>query len=524
MRPEIHVHDTEKLLILFDLSRAFSTLMELDELLELINAETKKVLEAESSAILLVDEATGELFFPVSGDASPEREERFRAIRFPADKGIAGWVVENSKAVIVPDVTKDGRFYPEIDRLSGAWTTSLLYAPLRTRRGVLGVIGVRNKRSGHFTEEDLRFLEALSGGIAVAIENARLYSQLKDSEARLRTQVGALRRDLARRDRFSEIIGTGGAMLEVFRLMESAAASPLAVLIEGETGTGKELVARGIHRESERANAPFLGVSCAALADSLLEAELFGHRRGAFTGATEDKRGLFEAATGGTLFLDEIGEAPAAMQAKLLRVLQEGEIIPVGDSRPRKVDVRIISATNRDLGAEVSANRFRADLYYRLGAFPIRLPPLRERTEDIPVFADRIVAMAGERSSKRIRGIDREALELILRFAWPGNVRELQNEIERAVAIAHDGETITPTHLSAKLRKTAASDATSAPALRAPSENGKSIGWRESRATFEAGLIAEVLKQHGGNVSRAAQALGVSRVTLHKKLKDYGLR
>src|SRR5262249_9954673 len=283
----------------------------------------------------------------------------------PADKGIAGWVVRNAKAVIVADVTKDDRFYPEVDRLSGAQTTSLLYAPLRTRCGAIGVIGVRNKREGAFTEEDLAFLEVLSGGIAVAIENAHLYSRLKNSEARLRTQVGVLQRDLARRDRFTEIIGTGPAMLEVFRLMESAAASTMAVLIEGETGTGKELVARGIHRESERADAPFLGVSCAALAESLLESELFGHRRGAFTGATQDKRGLFEAATGGTLFLDEIGETPQAMQAKLLRVLQEGEVIPVGDTRARKVDVRIISATNRDLSGEIAANRFRADLYYR---------------------------------------------------------------------------------------------------------------------------------------------------------------
>jgi transcriptional regulator with GAF, ATPase, and Fis domain len=405
MRPEIQVHNTEKLLLLFDLSRAFSALMELDELLRLINAETKEVLEAEGSAILLLDETTGELFFPVSSDASPAIEKRFRAIRFPADKGIAGWVVQNAKATIVPDVTTDERFYPEVDRLSGARTTSLLYAPLRTRRGVIGVIGLRNKRSGVFAEEDLGFLEVLSGGIAVAIENARLYSQVKASEGRPRTQVGVLQRDLARRDRFAEMIGTGPAMLEVFRLMESAAASTMAVLIEGETGTGKELVARGIHRESARADAPFLGVSCAALTETVIESELFGHRRGAFTGATQDKRGLFEAATGGTLFLDEIGETPAAMQAKLLRVLQEGEVIPVGDTRPRKVDVRIITATNRDLGAEVSANRFRVDLYYRLGAFPIRLPPLRERPEDIPLLADRVIATASERSGKRIRAI-----------------------------------------------------------------------------------------------------------------------
>src|SRR6185369_8131049 len=187
-----------------------------------------------------------------------------------------------------------------------------------------------------------------------AIENARLWAQLKASADGLRAQVGALRRDLARRDRFSDMIGSGPSMAEIIRLMESAAASPIAVLIEGETGSGKELVARGIHRASARAAEPFVAVNCAALPETLLESELFGHRRGAFTGATQDQRGLFEAASGGTIFLDEIGEMPAAMQAKLLRVLQESEVVPIGDRRPRRIDVRIISATNRDLVGDVA--------------------------------------------------------------------------------------------------------------------------------------------------------------------------
>src|SRR4029450_1469594 len=193
----------------------------------------------------------------------------------------------------------------------------------------------------------------------------------------LRVQVGALRRDIAHRDRFDEIVGSTASMTEGFRLMASAAAPPLPALIEGEPGTGKELVARGIHRASARAEPPFLAVNCAAVTETLLESELFGHRKGAFTGATQDHRGLFEAATGGTIFLDEVGEMPLAMQAKLLRVLQQGEIIPVGDTRARKVDVRVISATNRDLNAEVAKQTFRQDLYYRLAVFPIPLPPPR---------------------------------------------------------------------------------------------------------------------------------------------------
>ena len=529
MPPAVSSH--EKLLLLFELSSAFNALIELDELLESINAKTRDVLDAENCAILLLDEEKGELFFPVSSDRSPEIEDRFHAVRFPADKGIAGWVLQNNQATLVSDVSRDPRFYAEVDRQSGAQTRELLYAPLRTRRGVIGVMGLRNKRRGAFTEEDLAFVEALAGSVALAIENAALYARVKTSEARLRSEVGALRRDLARRDRFAEIVGTGAAIASVFRLMESAAASTIPVLIEGETGTGKELVARGIHRESERAQSPFLAVNCAALTESLLESELFGHRRGAFTGATGDKAGLFEAAIGGTIFLDEIGEMPPAMQPKLLRVLQEGEVTPVGDTRPRKVDVRVISATNRDLASEAATDRFRRDLYYRVAAFPIHLPPLRERQEDIPLLVQRTLTAAGERSRKRIAGIEPAAMELLMRFNWPGNVRELQNEIERAVALARDGDTIGPGHLSLKIRGPVSAEpaAHSLPKIAVgiisvtePAAVRSTL--RDERAAFEAQHIAEELAKQCGNVARTAQALGMSRVTLYKKMKDYRLR
>jgi len=287
-------------------------------------------------------------------------------------------------------------------------------------------------------------------------------------------------------------------------------------------------VARGIHAASARASEPFVAVNCAALPESLLESELFGHRRGAFTGATHDQRGLFEAASGGTILLDEIGEMPPAMQAKLLRVLQEGEVRPVGDRQTRKIDVRVISATNRDLTDAVARRAFRDDLYYRVGAFPIHVPPLRERREDIPLLAERFLVAAAERHRKRIPGIDPAVQELLARFAWPGNVRELQNEIERAAALALDGEVIGLAHVSPKLR--ALGDRSAAPARAAterpaPAQPGAtSSDLRDARTAFEVQFIAKILGEHNGNVSRAAQALGISRVALQKKMKEYGLR
>jgi two-component system, NtrC family, response regulator HupR/HoxA len=331
-------------------------------------------------------------------------------------------------------------------------------------------------------------------------------------------------------------------MVEVFRLMEGAAFSSIPVLIEGETGTGKELVARGIHRASSRVDAPFVAVNCAALPEALLESELFGHRRGAFTGATDDQAGLFSAAKGGVIFLDEIGEMPLAMQAKLLRVVQENEVTPVGDTRPRKVDVRVISATNRGLKAASTAGAFRQDLYYRLAAFPIRVPSLRERREDIPLLAARFLELASERHRKSLRGFDPSVIDLFSRVEWLGNVRELQNEIERVVALAADGETITADHLSPALRPSevsggaatgiraalspGAEDHASAPSTQTSSERNPraTTSLQDARASYEARYISQVLGEHGGNVSHAALALRVSRVALQKKMKRYGLR
>src|SRR5262245_11679459 len=515
------VQDSSRLRLLYDLGCAFAGRIDLDELIPLVMTKVREVLDAEGASVLLLDEARQELYFPYVVSERKEVADRLLGLRLPADRGIAGAALQTGRPIRVDDVHADPRFYPGIDRLTGSTTRSSVAAPLAARQGTIGVLQVVNRHGGAFDDDDLAFLEALAGAVAVAIENAQLYARLKASEEGLRAQVGALRRDLVRREGFEDIIGRSPAMMGVFSLMESAANSPIVVLIEGETGTGKELVARGIHGASTRAEGPFLAVNCAALPETLLESELFGHRRGAFTGAIHDQRGLFEAAAGGTVLLDEIGEMPPAMQAKLLRVLQEGEVVPLGDTRPRRIDVRVISATNRDLRHEVEQRRFREDLYYRIAAFPIRLPLLRERRDDIPLLADRFLAAAAERNRKRIDGFEPAAMERLVAYNWPGNVRELQNEVERGVALARDGDLIGTGHLSGKLVATRPAPCPE------PAANGalpEVLELRPARAAWEAQHVAAVLQLHRGNVSRAARTLGISRYMLQRKMKDYDLR
>jgi transcriptional regulator with GAF, ATPase, and Fis domain len=510
--------------LIYELGNAFASQLELDPLLELVTHKCREVLAAEGAAILLLDPPRKELYFPYLANLDPEVALRLAGMRFSASHGIAGEALHSGQAVKVDDVSHNEHFYSLIDRHTGLTTHSLLAAPLISDGIGLGVIEVVNSTRGDsFSDDDLVLLESLANSIALAINNAAQVTQLKTSERTLRTQVGALRRDLAQHELINDIAGTSSAMTDVFRLMGSVSASPIAVLIEGETGTGKELVARAIHRMSDRADRPFLAVNCAALSEHLLESELFGHRRGAFTGAINDQPGLFKAASGGVIFLDEIGEMPLTMQPKLLRVLQDGEIIPVGSTRPERVDVRVLSASNRDLKAAVDAGTFRADLYYRLAAFPITLPPLHARNGDISLLAARFLATASERQRKLIPAIDPAALALLEAYAWPGNVRELQNEIERAVALTPSGENITAASLSAKVRDR--SDVASPAATASPSAPSSADGdLRFARADFEARHIVKVLASHQGNVSRSAKVLGISRISLQRKMKEYNIR
>ncbi len=310
------------------------------------------------------------------------------------------------------------------------------------------------------------------------------------------------------------IIGVGPEMEQVLALASVASAAHATVLITGETGTGKELIAREIHRGSERAAGPFVALNCAALPDTLLESELFGHERGAFTGAERDKRGLFEAAHGGTLFLDEVGETSAVLQAKLLRVLDQREVRPVGATRTRPVDVRVVAATNRDLWREARAGRFREDLYYRLAVFPIHLPPLRERPGDLLTLAEHFLALHGRAEGKPDVVLSPEATRLLQTHRWPGNVRELENEIQRALALSRPGETLTPLHFSERL-------STILEPIDAAVQPGESL--RETLGRIEAWLIRRALDGHGGRRAETARSLGVTREGLYKKMKRFNI-
>jgi PAS domain S-box-containing protein len=323
--------------------------------------------------------------------------------------------------------------------------------------------------------------------------------------------ISRLRKELSSEDAFHGILGKSAAMVQVFDLISSAAQSEAPVIIYGDSGTGKELVAAAIHKLGPRRKGPFIKVNCAALSESLLESELFGHVKGAFTGADRTRVGRFEAANGGDIFLDEIGDLPLSTQVKLLRVLQEKEIEKVGDHRPLSIDVRILAATNQDLSTLMEEGRFREDLYYRIGVIPIHLPPLRERREDIPLLLEAFINRILLKADKPISGMSREALDLLFSYDWPGNVRELINVIEYSFVLCHEGE-IMPNHLPARVTG------------KQPSVAPRRRAVKTQNDEAERKRILEALAATGGNQSKAAEILEISRVTLWKRLKAFDIQ
>lgn len=363
-------------------------------------------------------------------------------------------------------------------------------------------------------------LEAIKLGaydyVQKPFKNDEIVLALRKAEEReaLRRENRALREEIRKEHRFEELLAKSSSMQEIFRTVAKVADFKTTVLISGESGVGKELVARAIHNRSSRVKGRFVAVNCGAIPETLLESELFGHRKGAFTDASSDRRGLFEEADGGTLFLDEVGELPQPLQVKLLRVLQDETIRRLGDTKDIQVDVRIVAATHRDLVAETKANRFREDLYYRLNVLPIKVPPLRDRRDDIPLLVDHFLSRNNVRLGTSIRGVEPEARRLLLEYAWPGNVRELENSIERAMVLA-EGEVVTANDLPERIRE-------SRDPIKMQLASGE-LSIKKTTRIIEEVLIRRALQKTKGNRTRAAGILEISHRALLYKIKEYGL-
>jgi Nif-specific regulatory protein len=407
--------------------------------------------------------------------------------------------VRKERLVILSDDVLESDTLGPTPSLIASNIRSLLAAPLAIFDEAIGVIYlITRDPETHFNRDHQELLAAIASLAAAKLENVRRLERLEDE---LRRQRAGMR----------EMIGESKPMRRIGRLILKVAPNDGTVLIHGESGTGKELVARAIHRHSLRASKPFVAINCAALHEGLFESELFGHERGAFTGAIGQKRGLLEVADGGVIFLDEVGELPLTLQAKLLRALQEREFLRVGGTRPVKVNVRVIAATNRDLEALAKDGRFREDLYYRLNVLPVTLPPLRERREDIVLLARYFLGQFGKACKRPVRGLTQPAINCLLRYEWPGNVRELANAIERAVTLC-DGEFIHPFDLPEAIG-----------AMEAPPETA-SLHLPTAVKETKRRLILQSIEQAQGNLTTAAKLLGVDAANLHRLIRDLELK
>jgi Nif-specific regulatory protein len=436
-------------------------------------------------------------------------EERSRKVRYQIGEGITGKVIQTGKPIVVPKVSKEPTFLNRLGRsASDEGEISFICMPISIGKEIIGTISVdRPYVEGHSLEEDTRILRIAASMIANDVrtrrEEAAARQVLEDENVRLRSEL---------EDRFrpENIIGNSNAMRAVYTQIHQVAPSDTTVLIRGESGTGKELVAHAIHYASARAKGPFIRVNCAALNENLLESELFGHEKGAFTGAIQSRKGRVEEAIGGTLFLDEIGDFSPMIQVKLLRVLQERQFERVGSNKTLETNARILCATNRDLEKGVQEGAFRQDLYYRVNVFPIFLPPLRDRKDDILLLADHFVEKHARRMKKSVRRISTPAINMMVAYHWPGNVRELENGIERAVLLSTDG-VIHGHHLPPTLQTSDASD---------------TIGtgsFKERVQLFERDILVDALKRCNGNLATTAADLSSTPRIIGYKVKELGI-
>ena len=499
--------------LLYDVSTSIHSIHNLDKMLKNILMKIKTVFRVEGASIALHDAARKEFYFIRTVEEQKNgTHKRMDTMRFPEHFGVAGWVMREDRAVIITDLSADDRFSNELNFQQQIKTRSMICVPLKTRKGLIGVLYALNKLEGSFSLKESRLLEILSGTIAMAIENARMYGDVKQQADSLEKENVRLRSEVQEYFNVQGIIGSGSAMRSVFALLEKVVNTETSVYIQGETGTGKELIAKVIHYNSPMKDKPFVAENCGALSENLLESELFGHVKGAFTGAITDKKGIFEMAEGGTVFLDEIADMPYAMQIKLLRVLQEGQVRPVGGNQYRQVNFRLITSSNRDLQDEIQKGAFRDDLFYRIQVFPIVLPPLRERKEDIPILADHFLDKLARKRGKSAPRLTPLALDLMLQHDWPGNVRELEHEIERALTLAGDDPQINDSFLSEKIRGTGS---------KIQSRPHEALSLQEATRQLERRMVIDALEKTGGNRSQAARLLGLTRQGLLNKIARY---
>jgi formate hydrogenlyase transcriptional activator len=493
--------EKNRLRMLLDVSKAVTSNLELPDLLRTISANLRSIMHSEGAGVALMDQ--------------PGNQLRLCVIDFPENDG------RIAEGEILPEDSPSvqaARLREPVAHEQGknGILHSTCSVPLISRDRVLGTLGV--KRNDPFSAQDISFLRQVAGPVAIAVENAMAYGQIAELTDKLAREKVYLEDEIRSELNFEEIIGKSEALRTVLQQVETVAPTDSTVLICGETGTGKELIARAIHDLSSRAKNAFVKLNCAAIPTGLLESEMFGHERGAFTGAIAQRIGRFELANRGTVFLDEIGEIPLELQPKLLRVLQEREFERLGSSHTLKSDARLIAATNRDLGEMVADHEFRADLFYRLNVFPIQLPPLRDRCEDIPLLVRHFARHFARRMNRAIDTIPSETMNVLVSYHWPGNIRELQNLVERAVILSTGAVLNVPLRDLQSLPQTAVP--TNAPA------NGK-IHKIETLEEVERRHVLNTLEATDwvvGGPKGAAVLLGLKRSTLQVRMEKLGIR
>jgi Nif-specific regulatory protein len=497
----------ENISLLYEITKALNEHLDLKRSLYKVLDILSSSMEMVRGMITLLDPLRNEIHIEVAHGISRSAIER---VRYKLGEGITGQVIETGKPVAVARISEEPRF---LDRTASrrkkeASEISFFCVPIKKGSQVIGALSVDRPYDGDYPlEEGRRLLSVIATMIAshvIKLETIRLeHERLRDENRRLQTELN-------NKYSISNIIGSSNRMREVYQMVSQVCRSNATVLIRGESGTGKELVANSIHYNSQRANAPFIKVNCAALPSNLIESELFGHEKGAFTGAVKQKMGKFEMAHRGTIFLDEIGSINLDVQANLLRILQEKEFDRVGGQRTIKVDVRVITATNKNLEQAVEDGTFRGDLYYRLNVFPIYMPPLRERKTDMLLLADYFLEKYAKENHKDIRRFSTPAIDMLMQYHWPGNVRELENCIERAVLLCEEG-VIHSYHLP--------------PTLQTGQESGTlpALSLEDAVANLEREMLIDSLKNTRGNITNAAKILQTTVRKFAYKAQQYGI-